>query len=182
MIVQAAGIWLTVTVSTYPAWITGAVLQGAETAHGVPDPAGGDHRPHPPDVSGDEPRCLSLRGAIRAMRRARAFRIVADLMGSACDSSGRRLHAAVGARRGLRHGRGESSPGSGGFMTGGWRGGSWRCGSGARLSQTSLALDVASSIPAKKRLSQHRHREQPEQRRDGVREDSAVPREEARPG
>src|SRR5229473_2973585 len=32
MFVQAAGIWLTVTVSTYPAWITGAVLQGVGTA------------------------------------------------------------------------------------------------------------------------------------------------------
>jgi MFS family permease len=32
MIVQAAGIWLTVMMSTYPAWITGAVLQGVGTA------------------------------------------------------------------------------------------------------------------------------------------------------
>src|SRR5262249_42168712 len=32
MIVQAAGIWLTVMVPAYPAWITGAVLQGVGTA------------------------------------------------------------------------------------------------------------------------------------------------------
>jgi MFS family permease len=32
MIVQAAGIWLTVLMPTYPAWITGAVLQGVGTA------------------------------------------------------------------------------------------------------------------------------------------------------
>jgi MFS family permease len=32
MIVQTTGIWLTVTVPAYPAWITGAVLQGVGTA------------------------------------------------------------------------------------------------------------------------------------------------------
>src|SRR5207245_1392459 len=32
MIVQAAGIWLTVIVPTYPAWLTGAALQGLGTA------------------------------------------------------------------------------------------------------------------------------------------------------
>jgi len=32
MIVQAAGIWLTVMVPTYPAWLTGAALQGLGTA------------------------------------------------------------------------------------------------------------------------------------------------------
>jgi MFS family permease len=32
MIVQAAGIWLTVMVPAYPAWLTGAVLQGVGTA------------------------------------------------------------------------------------------------------------------------------------------------------
>jgi len=65
MIVQAGGIWLTVLVPVYPAWLLGAVA-GAGHGHGVPD-APRHHGSCPSDVTGQQ----SLAGVSRPVSGAR---------------------------------------------------------------------------------------------------------------
>ncbi len=102
MVVQAGGIWLTVLVPAYGAWLLGAVLQGLGTAMVYPTllAAIADHA-HP-DVARLEPRRLPVlarprichrRPALRAGRRLRWAR--------GGDPSGRRAHPGLGPGRGV---------------------------------------------------------------------------------
>ena len=74
MIVQAGGIWLTVLIPTYAAWLAGAALQGLGTAMVYPTLAGSHHRPCAPDVARDQPRRLPILARPRLRRRRAALR------------------------------------------------------------------------------------------------------------